>query len=144
MAEMNMGAGQWSIDDAGEDYADWRGTTWADEHVAIRHPSLNQVLNLDPHRWWIVGIEFTSHDGDADRVIVRAVDRSLTSPGEYSELVELAQQAGGLPVVEFVLVDLSAGQFVSRAFTEFHVQLLARDLHGIPTRVLEQRQHHTD
>lgn len=121
-----MAGRQWSSRDAGEDYADWGGDAWADEHVAIRHPTLTEAVGLDGHRWRIVGIDLGITAGGDAEIILTAHDRK-DLPASHTP-------------VEFRITGISVGQFIEQVFTEFHVALTARDETGAELPVTERRE----
>lgn len=116
----------WSSRDAGEDYADWAGGAWADEHVAIRHPTLAETVGLDAHRWRIIAIDLEASPGGEDEIILTAR--------------EIGTLSGGEAAVEFHVTGVTVADFIAEVFTDFRVSLTARDATRAEVTVTERRE----
>jgi hypothetical protein len=109
-------------------FNDYVGTVAADDAEAVLdRPSLYELAQIDRDRYTIVAVDLTV-DGPVT-AIVYAIDRvehQISLNG--TDLVELGQRWGEIPVVQFNLPEPNVDDFIRHAFKRISVRLVTQTL----------------
>jgi hypothetical protein len=109
---------------------DYVGTAAADDAaVLLNRPSLYELAEIDRDKWMILSVDVT-RTAEGTTVTVYAIDKIAHHIVKDSDLDDLGDAAGELPVSPFVLRSESADQFLDEAFTSISIRLVARDAQG--------------
>jgi hypothetical protein len=117
-------------------FNDYVGSVAADDAEAIKdRSSLYELARIDRDRFTIVGIDLTV-DGPATATVY-AVDRIEQAVLRQSEIVELGETRGEIPVVPFDIPKPNVEDFIRHAFRRISVRLVTQDLHDQVLVVIE-------
>jgi hypothetical protein len=125
-----MGSQPGVLGPASARWNDYVGTAAADDAAALlNRPSLYELAGIDRDHWMILSVDVT-RTADGTTVTVYAIDKIAHHIVKASDLHELGDAAGELPVSPFVLRPESADQFLDEAFTSISIRLVTRDAQG--------------
>jgi hypothetical protein len=117
-------------------FNDYVGSVAADDAEAIKdRPSLYELARIDRDRFTIVGIDLTV-DGPTTATVY-AIDRIEQAVLRQSEIVELGETRGEIPVVPFDIPKPNVEDFIRHAFMRISVRLVTQDLHDQVLVVIE-------
>ena len=123
-----MGAAGRALGPARTNFNDYVGTVAADDAEAVMdRPSLYELAQIDRDRYTILGIDLRV-DGPTT-VAIYAIDRvehRLSLNG--TDVVELGQSWGEIPVVQFNLPEPNVEEFIRHAFKRISVRLVTQAL----------------
>ena len=108
-------------------YDDWKGTACAENSMIVGSGDLYELAGLanERDRWTIVGIEMDAYSHGADprwTIRVYAADRHELGVAGFDDWEEVADEHGGIPVVDILLHD-AAPEDVIKCMKVFGVQL---------------------
>jgi hypothetical protein len=89
-------------------------------------PSLYELARIDRDRYTILAIDLNV-DGPVT-AMVYAIDRLEHGISRPAEIVELGQQRGEIPVVQFNVPEPHVEEFIRHAFKRISVRLVTRDV----------------
>lgn len=138
-----MGEFAEALGSASAHWNDYVGTAAADDADALLNArSLYQLAGMDRERWTIVGIDIDRWESD-HRVTVYAFDRRRHPVETYSDLLQLAERTGQVPVTAFRLDDPAQVEaFRLEAFKRMAIRLTARPLTEVQLTVDDRRELH--
>jgi hypothetical protein len=117
-------------------FNDYVGTVAADDAETVKdRPSLYELAQIDRDRYTIVGIDLKV-DGSTTATVY-AIDRAEQAVVRQSEIVELGEARGEIPVVPFDIPEPSVEDFIKHAFRRISVRLVTQDLHDQLLMVIE-------
>ncbi|GAA2895392.1 hypothetical protein [Microbacterium esteraromaticum] len=108
-------------------YGDFAGTAASDTHGGGTR-ELAAKIGLDDDRYWIVGIDVWGNDLATARLNILAVDRQETGIDSYKTLEAHHRESGAIPVVEFLVHEMSAVDVLRVGLKRLNFQLLSRSL----------------
>jgi hypothetical protein len=109
-------------------FNDYVGTVAADDAEALLdRPSLSELAQIDRDRYTILGIDLRV-DGPTTTSIcaIDRVEHRISLNG--TDLVELGQSWGEIPVVQFNLPEPNVEDFIRHAFKRISVRLVTQAL----------------
>jgi hypothetical protein len=108
-------------------FDDYVGTVAADDAEAVLdRPSLYELAGIDRDRYTILAIDLNV-DGPVS-AMVYAIDRLEQGISRPAEIVELGQQRGEIPVMQFNVPEPRVEEFLRQAFKRISVRLVTRDV----------------
>jgi hypothetical protein len=108
-------------------FNDYVGTVAADDAESVLdRPSLYELARIDRDRYTILAIDLNV-DGPVT-AMVYAIDRLEHGISRPAEIVELGQQRGEIPVVQFNVPEPHVEEFIRHAFKRISVRLVTRDV----------------
>jgi hypothetical protein len=120
-------------------FNDYVGTVAADDAEAVLdRPSLYELANIDRDRYTVLGIDLRV-DGSTTASIyaIDRVEHRISLNG--TDLVELGQSWGEIPVVQFNLPEPNVEDFIMHAFKRISVRLVTQALRDQALVVTELR-----
>jgi hypothetical protein len=109
-------------------FNDYVGTVAADDAEAVTGlPSLYELANIDRDLYTIVAIDLRV-EGPVTATVY-AVDRIAQGFGPHSDVAELGEGDGEIPVVPFELPEPNVEDFIRRAFQRISVRLVTQLFH---------------
>lgn len=118
-------------------FNDYVGTVAADDAEAVTGlPSLYELANIDRDLYTIVAIDLRV-EGPVTATVY-AVDRIAQGIGPHSDVAELGEGDGEIPVVPFELPEPKVEDFIRRAFQRISVRLVTQLFHDHVLAVTER------
>ncbi|WP_336853840.1 hypothetical protein [Sinomonas albida] len=115
-------------------YPDWVGTAQLDQRLT--GPRLEQLVNLDPDEWMIIGIDIGGGESGHELRVI-AISTDLFSEGDSDVLPRIAAANGGsIPATEFLIHDVDP-YAILRAYTHvFEMRLRLQATEGMDIKVV--------
>jgi len=124
-AEGRSGSPRGLLGPASARWNDYIGTAAADDAEAIlNRPSLYELAEIDRDRWMILAVDILRR-GSATTVRIYAIDRDAHQIVKASDLDDLGDAEGQLPVSTFDLPGPVAERFLNDAFGQISIRLVA-------------------
>ncbi len=117
---------------ASAEWNDFVGTAAADDlDLSDAHHSLYRLAGLSPARWLITCVDFVVRE-NARRMVVYAFDRDSAGVGTHTDLLDVAEAQGDLPVVAFELDgDFGGIDGLGTFFRHVVLRLVARSVRDV-------------